>query len=245
MALPLLMALATVPYGASLRDVDWRTGFLLLVCGTVMAGSMLPTVFMPHYVAPIACAVLAVVLQAMCRLRSLAGRHQQPCLFVTRAVPMICLAMLALRVSAKPLHLPEPRPWLGGGSPIWCALTPSNPERAATLARLQELPGRQLAIVRYGPNHEIAFHEWVYNEADIDHAKVVWARDMGTVSNAELIDYFKGRHVWLLEPDENPPRLSPYPFENSSGKAGSASSGTGPESGAESQPASNLTGGKS
>jgi len=210
LALPLLMALATVPYGTSLKDVDWKTGFLLLVCGTVIVGSMLPTVFMPHYVAPIACAVLAVVLEAMRRLRSLGGRHQQPCRFITRAVPLICLVMLALRVGAKPLHLPEPRPWLGGGVPLWCALTPSNPERAATLARLRELPGRQLAIVQYGPHHEIAFHEWVYNEADIDRANVIWARDMGPARNKELIDYFRDRHAWLVEADETPPRVVPY-----------------------------------
>ncbi|MGA2076984.1 MAG: hypothetical protein ABSH52_26130 [Terriglobia bacterium] len=245
LALPLLMALATVPYGTSLKDVDWKTGFLLLVCGTVTVGSMLPTVFMPHYVAPIACAVLAVVLQAMRRLRSLSGRHQQPGLFITRAVPLICLVMLALRVCAKPLHLPEPRPWLGGGVPIWCALTPSNPQRAATLARLQELPGRQLAIVHYGPDHEICFHEWVYNEADIDRAKVVWARDMGAAKNAELINYFKDRHVWLLEPDEDPPRLSPYPFEESPPKARSASAETKPVSSRQSGPVSNAPSGKS
>jgi hypothetical protein len=210
LALPLLMVLATIPYGSSLKDVDRKTGFLLLVCGAVTVGSMLPTVFLPHYAAPIACAVLAVVLKSMRRLRSLGGRQQQPCLFITRAIPLICAVLLALRIGAKPLHLPEPRPWLGGGVPIWCALTPSNPERAATLARLQELPGRQLAIVHYAPNHEICFHEWVYNEADIDRANVVWARDMGPAENKELIDYFHDRHVWVVEADETPPKVVPY-----------------------------------
>jgi len=243
--LPLLMALATVPYGISLKKVDWKTGFLLLVCGTVIVGSMLPTFFMPHYVAPITCALLAVLLQAMRRLRSLGGRRQQSWRFVTRAIPLICLVMLALRVCAKPLHLPEPRRWLGGGVPSWCALTPSNPERAATLARLQELPGRQLAIVHYGPDHEICFHEWVYNEADIDRAKVIWARDMGAAKNAELINYFKDRHVWLLEPDEDPPRLSRYPFEESPAKARSASAESKPLSSGQSGPASSVPSGKS
>jgi hypothetical protein len=84
-------------------------------------------------------------------------------------------------------------------------------ERAAMLAELQQLPGHQLAIVRYGPDHDPSFHEWVYNEADIDRAKVVWARDMGLAQNKELIDYFKDRHVWLVDADEDPPKLSPYP----------------------------------
>jgi hypothetical protein len=54
------------------------------------------------------------------------------------------------------------------------------------------------------------YHEWVYNEADIDRAKVVWARDMGAAQNKELIDYFQDRHVWLVEADGSPPTVLPY-----------------------------------
>src|SRR5205823_4942191 len=61
--------------------------------------------------------------------------------------------------------------------------------------------------------------EWVYNEADIDAAKVVWARDMDATSNAELLRYFQGRRVWLIEPDSAPSKLvafhessQPFPF---------------------------------
>jgi hypothetical protein len=70
--------------------------------------------------------------------------------------------------------------------------------------------GRQLAIVRYGPHHDVWYHEWVYNKADIDGAKVVWARDMGPARNKELLDYFRDRHVWLVEADETPPKVVPY-----------------------------------
>jgi hypothetical protein len=211
LTLPLLMALATVPYGFSWKDTGPSTRLLLLVCGAVIAGCMLYIWFLPHYAAPITAAILALVLLAMRRIRLLQGRGKSVGLFITRAVPLVCLLMLVLRVGAKPLHLPEPRRWLAGGAPIWCALTPTNLERAATLAELQQYPGRQLAIVRYGPRHDIGFHEWVYNEADIDRAKVVWARDMGPAQNKELIGYFQDRKVWLVEADETPPRLSPYP----------------------------------
>jgi len=205
---PFLVALAILPYGFSWRDMGENTRFLLLVCGTVIAGSMLPIYFLPHYAAPIACAILALVLQALRRLRSQPGRGQLAGLFLARAVPLICILMLALRVGAKPLHLPEPRWRLALGT--WCALGPANVERARILAELRRYPGRQLAIVRYGVHHEIFFHEWVYNEADVDRARVVWARDMGPAENQELIDYFKDRTVWLVEADETPPRLLPY-----------------------------------
>ena len=119
--------------------------------------------------------------------------------------------MLVLRVGARPLHLPEPRRWLAPAPiPIWCSLGPALPERATVLADLERLPGRHLVIVRYGPHHPIDLHEWVFNDADIDSANVVWARDMGPAQNKELIDYFHDRHVWLVEADGTPPTVSPY-----------------------------------
>jgi hypothetical protein len=71
-----------------------------------------------------------------------------------------------------------------------------------------------LVIVRYKPGHDIIFNEWVYNEADIDNAKVVWAREMSPSENEEVLDYFKDRKAWLAEADETPPRISPYPINH-------------------------------
>jgi hypothetical protein len=76
-------------------------------------------------------------------------------------------------------------------------------------AQLESSPGRQLAIVRYNSSHN-SLLEWVYNEADIDNAKVVWAREMSADENRKLIDYFGDRHVLLVEADENPPKVSAY-----------------------------------
>ena len=83
-------------------------------------------------------------------------------------------------------------------------------DRAQVLARLEAVPGPQIAIVRYRPNHNLIGNEWVYNNADIDGSKVVWARDMGSEKNQRLLNYFRDRKVWLVEPDEIPPRISPY-----------------------------------
>jgi len=63
-------------------------------------------------------------------------------------------------------------------------------------------------IVDYGPEHDLD-HEWVYNSADIDSSKIVWARDMGPLDNAELLRYFQGRKVWQINADDDPPRLQP------------------------------------
>ena len=65
-------------------------------------------------------------------------------------------------------------------------------------------------MVRYRPDHN-PLQEWVYNGANIDGSKVVWARDMGAEKNEELIKYFKNRQVWLVEPDDKPVRVMAFP----------------------------------
>ena len=63
-------------------------------------------------------------------------------------------------------------------------------------AELDQQPGKQLVIVRYWGNH-YPFDEWVYNQADIDGSKVIWAREMGSAGNSELIRYYGiGRCGW-------------------------------------------------
>jgi hypothetical protein len=78
---------------------------------------------------------------------------------------------------------------------------------------LQAREGDDLVIVRYGANHDF-HHEWVYNRASIDSADVVWARDMSSEENRELIRYFEWRRAWLLEVN-GATRLGPYPEESS------------------------------
>jgi hypothetical protein len=65
------------------------------------------------------------------------------------------------------------------------------------------MPGKQLVIVRYSPDHN-SLDEWVYNAADIDGAKVIWAREMNAANDFELIDHYKDRKVWLVQPDTEP-----------------------------------------
>jgi hypothetical protein len=117
---------------------------------------------------------------------------------VVRAIPVIACAMIALRVSAVVAHAQIEPEWPRG-----------NLERPQIIRELDRIPGDHLVLVRYGPRHDVDW-EWVYNAADIDRARIVWARDMGEKDNRELVRYFHGRHVWLLQADESPPKLSPY-----------------------------------
>jgi hypothetical protein len=86
-----------------------------------------------------------------------------------------------------------------------------NLQRAAIQNKLEKLPQKQLVIVSYAPSHRLDF-EWVYNSADIDASKVVWARDMGEQANQELLHYFHDREAWAVVVNDLPrPDLVRYP----------------------------------
>lgn len=69
------------------------------------------------------------------------------------------------------------------------------------MAELKRKDGGHLVSVRYGhnrPSHLRDHAEWVYNEADIDRAKMVWAREMGDQQSDKLLHYYKDRTLGCL-----------------------------------------------
>jgi hypothetical protein len=186
--------------------ISRKSRFLLLVCGATFVGLSL-TIYLPpaHYSAALTAAVYALALQAMRSLYLWRPERRPAGKFLVRVLPLICFVMLPLRAAA---------PWLAAPPPAtavhtWYSADFHNLDRARILKQLQGETGRHLVLVRYQPDHEI-LQEWVYNGADIDGSKVVWARDMGAEKNGELIDYYKDRRVWLLEADDKPSKLSHY-----------------------------------
>jgi len=207
MTIPMLMLAGALPPGFSWKQVSRKTRFLLLIGGTTFAGLALLSCMTPaHYAAATTVVVYGLVLQAMRRLRLWHRRTRQTGAFFVRAVFVICVLLLLVRAGAAAGDARIPEPFVG-----WC--WPDSPlvGRAPVTAQLKTYPGRHLVIVRYKADHPVQM-EWVYNEADIDHAKIVWARDMGPTDNAELIRYFSDRTVWLLQPDESL-QPKPYPYE--------------------------------
>jgi hypothetical protein len=206
LALPLVLMLAINPWQFFRKSSMGKTGFLVAVCGSTFIGAALPIYFIPHYVAPVTAAIYALVLQAMRYLRLWRWRGKHAGLGLVRAIPASCFLLFLLRAFAPQLHIPIPVEL----DHTWESESNQNLDRARALKQLEALPGDQLVIVRYNQYHN-SNNEWVYNRADIDRAKVVWARDMDDSENAELIRYFPQRRVWLAEPDLAPPRLSLYP----------------------------------
>jgi hypothetical protein len=76
----------------------------------------------------------------------------------------------------------------------------NDPFRKTVEQQLDAMPGEHLVLVRYSPDHNSA-NEFVYNQANIDHAKTVWAREIPGMDLTPLLRYFRNRDVWVFEPD--------------------------------------------
>ena len=152
-----------------------------------------------HYAAPATGLLVLIVVQAMRRLRLWAPAG----LRMVRCLPPACAAMLLIQIAAG--RVADEKTVQAG----WRWTAPAGMPRAHVLGQLQAAGGKQLVLVRYSLDHHPG-DEWVYNGADLDGAPVVWARELDRESNARLIDYFRDRRVWLVEPDASPPRVAPY-----------------------------------
>jgi len=176
---------------------DRRIRFPLLAGGVCFLGYSVQTWTMPHYVSPATAIIYIVIIQSMRHLwvwrrRVLTG------VSLVRALPIIAIGMIVLRVGAAAMQVQIEPKWPRG-----------NLDRPRIIRELNSIPGDDLVFVRYSPTHDVDW-EWVYNDADIDHASVVWARDMGVHTNEELMHYYPRRHAWLLQADENVPIVTPY-----------------------------------
>jgi hypothetical protein len=178
---------------------DRRLRPLVVIGAVCMAGLLLNTWSYPHYAAPMVGVIYVLVVQGIRHLHASGGRSA----VLGRAVIVVCLGMTAVRIAVQPFALYMPTDW----PMTWYYTRPGNVARAQIDARLRALPGSHLVLVRYGAHHN-GLEQWVYNEASIDTAKVVWAHEMDEAHNRALVDYFKDRRVWLLEPDAAPPVLT-------------------------------------
>jgi hypothetical protein len=191
---------------------DRRIRFLVAAGAVVILGLAVEVFFLPHYAAPLTALNLALVVQALRHLRVWRWDGQPAGACLVRILPLVCAGALAIRLIAPGMGLP-----LTETSVWWLRLAPSERglERARLLGHLEGMQGQHLVVVRYGPEHDPRTQaEWVYNTADVDRAKVIWAREMDAAENARLLEYYRTRRIWLLEPDRQPVKLQPYPIEH-------------------------------
>jgi hypothetical protein len=183
----------------------WRSRKLrpLAVFLAIIAGlNLFQLVLYPYHLGPVIPIIFTFVAAALRQTYVTLARHNRTRgLYFVVAVAACLLLVTAMKQNAELLQIPLA---------YWeRAAEPHGEPRASIQNWLSARPRPQLVLVRYASSHS-PDQEWIYNRADIDHSKVVWARDLGPGQNAKLLHYFSNREAWLLDADEYPQHVVHY-----------------------------------
>lgn len=166
---------------------DSRFRLPLLALLAVLFGYCLVVWPGPHYLAPAAGVLFAVLAQSIRHLRTIVIFRRPIGAALSRAILLALVVDVSVLVSQR---LGDSQGWGGWGLS----------DRADLLHELESKPGKHVVLVRYTPDHRV-HEEWVFNAADIDASKVVWARDLPGDLNDQLFRYYPDRTIWLATPD--------------------------------------------
>jgi hypothetical protein len=205
----LLVAYAALWLRRSEGTIRWLVALLLFQILAIL----LVAYPLPHYASA---ATSLILLLAVYGLRSL--RRWRPDkewgVWLVRVVVLSCLIRFcACPVTPYALRALDLDPSNAG---FRCCTGRNDFGRDAVQQQLEGMPGRHLVVVKYG-HDQTGFREYVYNLADIDSQKVVWARSMSTYEDQWLLDYYKDRQIWLLTVEAGGYNLARYPGAKSPG----------------------------
>src|SRR5580658_10267359 len=175
---------------------DRRMRLLIVTLFLCLAGVFAVIWSAPHYAAPVSCVIYALLAQATRNLRKMKWKARPVGAALSRALGVLLALSTCVNIARRSCD------------PLWWACT-GDPSRVVVLKQLMNTPGKHLIVVRYSDDHNI-HDEWVYNGADIDGSKVIWARELGEEQNTKLFAYFKDRQIWLVEPDVDNTEIRPY-----------------------------------
>jgi len=193
--------------------LDRRTRPLVVILAVMLGVNLFQMVLYPYHLGPVVPLLFAAIAQGARHIYVLLGRvNPKRAVAFAVLLPVCVAAVSALKLEASDLKIPLT---------YWETAAESHQQARAYIEEwLSRRPGKQLVIVHYSSSHS-PDQEWVYNAADIDASKVVWAREMDPKSDAELLRYFKDREVWLLNADAKPPRVVPYSGDSNACQADS------------------------
>jgi uncharacterized protein (TIGR03437 family) len=172
----------------------WRKKRILVLTVAallVMAGNNLYPFFFPHYAAPACGLFVLLIIQGMRRLRAVKFGAVRVGIWAFRFCVLASVISGLVTITGGLME-----PWF---------VTAADTPRSAALKQLDT--GKHLIFVRYGPRH--SFHEGVvFNDANIDKSRVIWARDLGPENDRELMRYYPDREFWIYDPDVGPDALA-------------------------------------
>lgn len=177
-----------------LRDRKMRLPWFMF--GFIAVATYLVVWSNSHYAAPATCVLILLVLQSLRHLHAMRWKTWRWGAILARTSIILLLVDTAGAVIRKDCD-----------TFLWTCQ--GDISRQIILRKLEALPGQHLVMVRYSDDHNI-HDDWVFNAADIDSSKVVWAREISPEQDAKLFAYFKNRKVWLVTPDSDNTYLAPY-----------------------------------
>jgi hypothetical protein len=177
-----------------------RRRFLVLLCaaGGAFLAVMLAEAASPHYLSPATMPIIAILALSIWRMRERFAAGAA----ISRWAVLAMALVLCGRIAAGALGLPYTQKV---NYQSWCCKVPDRQEKTRFTEYLNTIPGRHLVLVKFKTD-PYNFFQWVYNGADIDSQRVVWARDLG--DNRALLEHFRGRALWRLDPNVQPPTLN-------------------------------------
>jgi len=175
---------------------DRRLRLPWIMLALVGLGSYLVVWSNAHYASPATCLVVLIYVQAVRYSRRLRWKRWRWGAILARTSLLLLVADTATSVAHKQC---DTFSWTCQG----------DVSRLVIQKKLEAMPGRHLVMVRYGEDHNI-HDDWVFNGAEIDSQKVVWAREMDEDQDGKLFDYYHDRRVWLVTPDDDNTYLAPY-----------------------------------
>jgi len=185
---------------------DWRLLYVVGALATFALGTNLFPYLLPHYLAAVTCLFILVAIVGLKYLARVRIRDIPVGSEAAKIVAVLCLAHFVLWYG---LHLFENTAPAAALEPYesWDAINHGDPHgRVAVNRQLAAIPGKLVVLVEYSPRH-IFQNEWVWNAADIDKSRIVWARDPGPTEDAKLFAYYPDRTFYVLQPDARPPKL--------------------------------------
>lgn len=206
----LIGPLLTIPLLLAILKIDRKKRDLVILLAVLLGINIFQLLLYPYHLAPsvpiffcliaAGCGIIYRKLQQLCDSRQL---------YFAAILPLGLLAITGVKQFSETLDLPQSSYWERGYE--W-----HREARGDIMHWLKYQPGKHIVLVRYSPDHPVN-QEWVYNGADLQNSKVIWARETDDDSDLELLKYYSDRHAWLVQADVYPQRVVPYPIPSSSG----------------------------
>ncbi len=163
-----------------LRFKDLRVRYLLLALGAFSVTLIVGRGFFPHYQAPAFGLYLFAMVFGMQRLRRMKWIES-----IGKKPFLLLFSLMVVSLFYAGRHRFEHQ--ISGLAPL----------RSIVLEVLAERGGKYVVIKRDSEKPYLSY-DWVYNDADIDQAQVIWARDLGD-KNEVLMGYYADREILYLD----------------------------------------------